>query len=342
MENKGLIGLLAVTAVAVVAAVMVARGGGGPPTDPLVGTRVLPELHVRLDAVARVALVSGGAKTTLRRHAKTWEVEEKGDYPANGVKVRQALLGLAELTFVEPKTEKPALYPRLEVEDADKKGAKSILVTVSDDKGSLLGEIIAGKRKIDELGGGNDGVYVRKPGDAQSWLARGTLDLSGATADWLEKPLIDLPAAKIKDVSLAAPDGTTLAFARAKEGAAFALGEPPPEGKKLKSGALDDPAGALAGLELADVKPAKDFTFPKTGTATARFVTFDGLTLTLTLASEEKQDWAKIEAAGTGAAEKRAAELNAKFAPWVFALPDFKAKLLETKRADVIETPKGS
>ena len=37
-----------------------------------------------------------------------------------------------------------------------------------------------------QLGGGNDGIYVRKPGDAQSWLARGTLDLSGDTAGWLD------------------------------------------------------------------------------------------------------------------------------------------------------------
>ena len=66
--------------------------------------------------------------------------------------MHQALLGLADLAFVEPKTKKPDLYPRLELEDADKKGAKSTLVTVSDDKGSLLGEIIAGKRSVDAAG----------------------------------------------------------------------------------------------------------------------------------------------------------------------------------------------
>ena len=61
-------------------------------------------------------------------------VEEKGGYPADVAKVQQALLGLADLTFVEPKTRKPDLYPRLEVEDADKPGTKSTLVTVTDDE----------------------------------------------------------------------------------------------------------------------------------------------------------------------------------------------------------------
>jgi hypothetical protein len=343
MDNKGLVGLLAATAVAVVAAVLVTQGGGAPKDDPLVGTHVLPEISQRLDAVARLALVRGDAKTTLVRHGDAWTVEDKSGYAADAAKVHQAILGLADLTFVEPKTRKPDLYPRLELEDADKKDAKSTLVTVSDDKGSLLGEIIAGKRKIDELGGGNDGLYVRKPGDAQAWLARGTLDLSGTTVDWLDKKLLDVAADQVKSVTLTAPDGASFSFARGKPGDALALAAPLPAGKKLKSDtALDDPAGALAGLELSDVEPAKDAAFPPGVTASARYETFDGLVITIALVNKDGAEWARIEAAGTGAAQARAADLTAKLSPWVFGLPDYKTKLLRTKLDDLLEPAKGS
>lgn len=344
MHNKGLIGLFAVTLAAVVIAVFVARGGqGNPRSDPLVGTHVLPEVTNRLDAVTRVALIKSGGKTTLVRQGGDWTVEERGFYRADADKVRQVMLGLADLTYVEPKTRKPDLYARLELEDADKPGAKSTLVTVSDASGSLLGEIIAGKHKVDQLGGGNDGVYVRKPGDAQSWLARGALDLSGDTAQWLDHKLFDLPAAQMKDVVLTAADGTKLAFGREKPDDKFALGSPLPAGKKLKSdGAFDDPAGALGTLELSDVRPAKDFDFPQQGAAAARYESFDGLVVTLSLADKDGAHWARIAASGTGDAQQRAAELNARLSPWVFSLPEYKAKALTTKLADLLETPKGS
>ncbi|HXQ51333.1 MAG TPA: DUF4340 domain-containing protein [Stellaceae bacterium] len=343
MQNKGLIGLIAVTAVAVAVAVLVARGGGAPKDDPLVGTRVLPEIGQRLDGVARIALVRGDIKTTLVRKGDAWNVEEKGGYAANATKVHQAILGLADLAFVEPKTKKSDLYPRLELEDADKKGAKSTLVTVSDDKGSLLGEIIAGKRSVDALGGGNDGLYVRKPGDAQSWLARGTLDLSGDTAGWLETKLLDVPADQVKSVTLTAPDGASFTFTRLKQGDALALATPPPAGKKLKSdSALDEPAGALAGLELSDVQPAKDMTFPPGVVAGARYETFDGLVVTVSLVNKDGTEWARIAATGSGDAQARAADLGAKLSPWVFGLPTYKTKLLRTKLDDLLEAAKGS
>ncbi len=347
MQNKGLIGLFVVTLAAVVVAIFVARGGDAARTDPLVGTRVLPQVASRLDGVARVALVTGGVKTTLVRQGNDWTIEERGFYRADADKVQKALLGLGDLTYVEPKTRKPELYPRLELEDADKPGAKSTLVTVSDAQGSLLGEIIAGKHSVDQLGGGNDGVYVRKPGDAQSWLTRGSLDLSGTTADWLDKKLMDLPTAQVKSVVLTAAaaggGGAQLSFLRQKPDDKFALAAPPPAGKKLKSdSALDDPAGALGGLELSDVRPAKDFDFPQQGAAEARFESFDGLVVTVSLADKDGAHWARIVASGSGDAASRAAALNEKFAPWVFGLPDYKAKALETKLDDVVETPKAS
>ena len=54
---------------------------------------------------------------TLIRDGDSWLVAEKGNYPANAAKISQIVRAMADLTLVEPKTQKPDLYPRLEVED---------------------------------------------------------------------------------------------------------------------------------------------------------------------------------------------------------------------------------
>ena len=71
-----------------------------------------------------------------------------------------------------------------------------------------MGEVITGKHRDDQFGAGVGGIYVRKPGHAQSWLARGNLAIAGNTADWLVKPVLDLPTAQVKQLVLTQADGT--------------------------------------------------------------------------------------------------------------------------------------
>ncbi|HXP12444.1 MAG TPA: DUF4340 domain-containing protein [Stellaceae bacterium] len=340
MRQKSLIALLAAAFVAAVLAVFSGLGGG-PNSNPQIGRPVLTDLTPHLADIEQVALMHGDSKTTLARHGDRWVVAERGDYPADAKKLRPLLLGLAALAYVEPKTKEARNYPKLQVEDAGAKDSKSTLVTVSGARGTLLGEIIAGKRVTDALGGGDDGVYVRKPGDAQSWLARGTLDLSD-TPGWLDPALLDLPAAGVKEMLLTSPDGATLAIARGKPEDKFHLVALPKDKKLRSDDALDAVAGALAGLQLSDVKNASDFAWPKTGASRARFTFFDGLVVTVELVDLDKTGWARITAAGSGDASARARELNARTAPWVYALPAFKANLLKTRLADLLAPAKPS
>ena len=341
MQNKGLLALVGTTVVAVALAVLVSHTAGMQP-DPLAGQPVLPEVAQRLGDVGRMALVHADQKTTLVRDGGNWSVEERGGYPADTTKVRQALLGLADMIYIEPKTAKPKFYPRLEVEDAGGKDSKSTMVTLADTKGVLLGEVITGKHRADQLGGGEGGVYVRKPGTAQSWLARGNLDLAGNTADWLDKKLLDLPLAQVKQTILTQPDGSSVTIARAQPADKLALVAMPKDKKLKYDSVLDDAAGTLAALQLDDVSPAKGFDFPKDGVSHAQFVAFDGLTIAVDLADKDGKSWARFTASGTGDGTKLAADLNTRLSPWVYALPSDKAKNLRQKLADLVETPKAS
>jgi hypothetical protein len=342
MKAKGLIALLFVTLAAVIAAGLLSFGGREAASDPQLGQVVLPEVGQRIGDIARVALAHGDTRTTLQREGNRWVVAEKGNYPADGAKLRQTLLGLAELRYVEPKTRKPEFYSRLEVEDVGAKEGKSTLITVSDDKGTLLGEIIVGKRRIDQLGGGADGVYIRKPGNAQSWLARGTLDLPTDTTQWLDRNIVDISRDKVKEEVLIQPDGSKLAITHDKPEAPLALKDAPANAKLKSDTALVEPTTALASLTLMDVRPAKDMPLPAEGVSHAEIATFDGLTVKIALIDQDKKSWARFEVSGSGAAEKEAQELNARLSPWVFAIPEYKAKALRTKLSDVTEAPKAS
>src|SRR5260370_10668448 len=93
---------------------------------------------------------------------------------------------MADLTLVEPKTQKADLYPRLDVEEPGK--GKSTLVSVKDKSGATLAELIVGKRRYDRLGAGNDGGDLRKPDDPPAWLARGSVQPPTDVSGWRHRP----------------------------------------------------------------------------------------------------------------------------------------------------------
>jgi hypothetical protein len=76
--------------------------------------------------------------------------------------------------------------------------------------------------------------------------------------------------------------------------------------------------------------------------ATAIFTSFDGLTVRLRLFAHDKTDWLAIDASGSGAAETDGKTLNDRLAPWSYAIPAARAKLLRTRLADLVAPPKGS
>ncbi len=339
MQKRGLILPATATLVLVALALVAVTTGDRTVSHAAPGEAALPGLAGKLGEAASVVVKRSGLELTFVRDGDGWLVVEKGNYPAAG-KVRQIVLGMADLALVEPKTQKADLYPRLEVDDPGK--GKSTLVTLKDKSGAALAELIIGKRRFDRLGAGNDGIYIRKPGDAQAWLARGSLEFSDQLASWLDRRVLDLPEKRIAKVTLTQPDGARLVTTRPSPDAQFTVEEAPDDVKFKSETATRQPAMALETLDLDDVKPAADMPMPDKDVFIASFVTFDGLTVDVRLFDRDSMHWIAVSATGTGSAEAEAKEIGGKVGRWIYAVPSYKATALKTKLSDLLEPAKGS
>lgn len=339
MRRRSLNALLVATfALAALAAAVVSRGDRDVSSAPR-GELAMPGFADKLATLDFLRLRRGNLTVNLKRRDGSWIVVEKGGYLADQGRVRKLLLQLAELELVEPKTDQHDLLPRLGLDDPA--NGKSTLVVAGDSSGTLAEQIVIGRRRPSAIEGDEEGVYVRKPDSDQAWLARGSFTLGGGALSWLDRRIIDIPAVQVASVVLTAPDGNSATVARGSADQPFAIDGLAPDAKPKPDEALAAPAGALEALDLDNVEPAAEETIPQNGTATAAFTTFDGLVIGLRLSPPDKGNWLEINVTGDGKAAAQAKALSARLAPWRFAIPEERAKLLRTTLADLL-LPRGS
>ena len=262
------------------------------------GQLVFPDLAKRINDAAKLIVQTADHKFTIERKDQGWVVADKYGYPAKFDFVKQDLVGLAQLKTVEAKTAEPSLYSRLEVEDVGQKGAKGELLTLEDAKGAVLASLILGKR---HYGRGSDQaieIYVRKPAEAQSWLARGTLDRNDDIKLWLERDVVALERDRVREVTVTPADDKPFTLSKEKPGEGdFTLAAVPPEDKTKSAYELNSVTGALGLLLLDDVLPAKDLRPDAKLLRTLEYKSFDGLVVDLALYEQDGKTWARIKAA---------------------------------------------
>ena len=117
MRQRSLISLACATVVLVVLAIVTLTVGDRGVSRAAPNVRAFPALAGKLGDVASVTVERQGSTMTFIRDGDSWLVSEKGNYPANAGKISQIVRAMADLTLVEPKTQKAELYPRLELED---------------------------------------------------------------------------------------------------------------------------------------------------------------------------------------------------------------------------------
>ncbi|HEY0231475.1 MAG TPA: DUF4340 domain-containing protein [Dokdonella sp.] len=292
MNQKTLIGLAVAALIAIVAAIVLNQRsqprseGGGEQASYLA-----PGLRDHVNDVAKVIVTGADNKTiaTLTRAADGWSLAEKGGYAVDTGKLREFLLKLADAKLLEQKTSNKDKYATLGVEDVAAKDAKSLEVEL--DGLAQPVKVIVGNAS--QRGGG---TFVRRAGDAQSWLASATLAVPKDAAEWLRKDLADIAANRVEAVTITHADGNSVRIYKDTAGDAnFRIADIPKgreAGSEFSTNAL---ASTLAGLRFDDVIAARDAP-PAAQSSKARYAAFDGLVVDVIAWEKDGKDYAQFKA----------------------------------------------
>ncbi|QOJ00088.1 MAG: DUF4340 domain-containing protein [Phycisphaeraceae bacterium] len=324
--NAKPIALLVPAAVAVgLAAYFVSRGGPPPVTPPAAAPMLIPDAVSVIPGVAEIEIKAADRSLTIRRKDGDgpWTLPVYSGYPAKPSRVTDLLAALAGMALIEEKTAKPDWYGRIGVDEPTAPGSTGVLITLKDRAGKSLAAVILGNTAQPgaPIPGVRSARYVRRPGEAQSYLGSGAVEADTAPTSWITNPVLQVPRNSLKTVVLTraeAPGETpdranVLDLVRhAPTDANFTVRNLPP-GRAVQSPyVVDQAGGALAYVTAEDVRPADQIDFesgeeappPAAGSKQAafvrsqgRFVSFDGLVITTRVTRHDGRYWLTAEAA---------------------------------------------
>lgn len=333
------LGVAAVASIAL-AAIAVQERGAAPPTAR---GEFLPGFAAQVKNAARLHIVSQDGTFDVTYHAdKGWVLPQQGDYPADFNEVRHTLIGLAALEIIEPKTARPDWFRYIGLDmprSGSKSGGDGVELTVSDAQGHTLASLIMGHMQTLGDPNGAAGLFVRRPNENQSWLARAVFVPHGAPSDWMLLHVLDIDSARLKDITIAPSGAPSYTLSRARmSDAKFSLS---PAVKNANPQILDAIANAVTGFTATDVRPAAQLDFSKSAHIIAH--TFDGLAISLDAIQTGADVWVTISATTTpSAAPGMAREVEAvatRTANWAYKLSPDKGQLLTMKETMLAGPP---
>lgn len=303
---------------------------------------------------------------TMVKEGDSWVLQEKHGYFADIEKISQTLVELSSMELLEPKTQKPENFAELQLQDvAAPDGAitNSIHVTAKAG-GQVLADLLVGRDRPADIGGG---VFVRKSGDSQAWLASGSYQPKRKALQWLDRNIINIDSRRIRHVTMQHADGDGFAVTRpslSSEDMEYASLVPP--GMEPKPGhEMKNMAQITDFLVLDDVRPAGEIDWSAPDSI-LWLETFDGLKVSIISAKDDGKPWFKLllepsavspaladfvakhkgedSLEGRIAGEMKTPEevsaeiasMNQRLAPWAFRFTDYKSGKATERSADML------
>lgn len=308
---------------------------------------LFPDLKAQLNEVSEILVRGSGNQliATLTRSDERWIVVER-DYPADVGMIRENLLALADARIVEEKTSTPELYDRLGVQDialATARGIQLEIIGTGTPVQLIIGEA---------AGDSSDMRYVRRTGEAQSWLVSGRFTPGKTTGEWLDRQLVDIPAARIQAVTIIHPGLDTLRLEKVGRDTTDFGVTGIPAGRELSYPGVGNALGALlVSLQLDDVHGREALGENPGKPVVARFLCFDGLIIEASawrtpdgtrlsfLAAadpEQAERYASPGAPGIDAVRAEAEAINARLGGWIYTLSGHKTEQFTRRLQDLL------
>src|SRR5690606_11862025 len=131
------------------------------------------------------------------------------DYPADQAALAGLLKALGEARKVEPRTANAELYGRLGLAEQGSPEEQAVRVTLQ--RGELPPlQLLIGKPSQQE------GQLVRQAGEAQSWLISQRIELPASELQWLDRRIVSVPFAEVRELDLRHAGGERLSLYRDK------------------------------------------------------------------------------------------------------------------------------
>lgn len=329
MTSRAFLVWVFVALVSVAAATVLVVGQPTSAVDPQSREPVFAELRTNPDDVARLTISSRFDSFTFVREGGVWMSPDKFDYPVDSNDVRDLVVKLSDMRYMERKTSNPERFERLEVNDITDELSESVHVRLATADDKVLAELIVGRPSARFIDGNVSGTYVRFPETNEVWMASGAVNVQTRLIPWLARDVVTVPADTVARVVIGSGDGMYEAVLEGEgDDAAFTIPQVP-EDRELNDRVTQSLTRSLANVAFEDVRPRAEFDLPADA-HTARIETRDGVAVDLRMAEIDKKPWMTVVASYIGepgnsdkasAARMRAADINARAGNWVYWIP---------------------
>ncbi|MGQ0531220.1 MAG: DUF4340 domain-containing protein [Caulobacteraceae bacterium] len=277
---------------------------------------VVPDLAEAIGGAQRISITSSDATYRIERTQQGWAMRDRDDYPVLSSRLAQLTEGLETLRYVRRMTSDASKHERLGVTDP-REGGRGILVQIEDGRGALLVNLILGVEA--------NGLYVRRPDQAQTWAAEGELPPLRDVASWMDLQPLNVPADRLARIEIMPAEGRAYVLARDSPDQPWRIASPAVA--SLAQSAVTATAERLTQLAPVDVRTAP--AIQGAPRARVRATTFDGVTIDAELIVSDSRTWVKLVARAAAPEQEAAAlEINNRSAAWAYALSDMEAEAL--------------
>ena len=341
MRQGTLIILLLICVVSVGAAAVVLSRDYADPRFERIGQPVFPGLVDRVNDVNEFVVESAKGRVTVYREGKVWHLRQSDNHLASPHEVFKAVVGIAELKYFEPKTERPQRYSRLLLNDPATGGDGKRMTLKID--GDTVADVIVGREKLFLPGRTIGGVYFRRPGASASWLGEGNPEAGGAPKDWLAREIVDVKSERVSRVTVRHADGEIVVVSKHRvQSDKFVLASIP-DGMRLKYDSDVENIGAiLEQLEMEDARRASSVEVDFTGALVVEAETFDGLIGTLEIVKRDEIRWLRAQFVGKNEnGAKEAKMLNKRTSEWLYMMPAYEVIPVRRRMRDLLISDSG-
>lgn len=306
------------------------------------GNQLFPGLFEKASEVTSVTVVQHGVRFDFDRKDGQWTMRQGDGYPVHGNVVSKVIFGLTNMELLEAKTAVPSRHAALNLTDPADANSDSQRVTLTG-KDGVIADLIVGRANYFLPETTTGGMYVRRPGEDQTWLVKGLVDIGVEPRDWLVRDIIDIPADNVIHVDVRQPDGGQLVVER-REGVSgdFAFANLP-ENMKLKSEYAPRNIAAIVGsFVLNNVRKDESVSLDPAQAYEAVYTSQGGIKATLRFWRKDGTYYLRVNAEYVGDdpasdAAKQVASINERTGGWTYIIPEYQFQQVSKTWADVAE-----